>query len=50
MGDSFSERNNSKQNLSRGLMPGDLGYEDFGEFKVKNAIVARPGWVLVSAD
>ena len=38
------------QNLSRGLSKDDIGYEDFGAFKVKNAIVARPGWVLVSAD
>lgn len=28
----------------------DPGYEDMASFKVKNAIVARPGWTVVQAD
>lgn len=38
------------QNLPRGLGKDDICYNDMKDFKVKNAIVARPGWCLVAAD
>lgn len=38
------------QNLPRGMAKTDPGYDDLHEFKVKNAIIAPPGWTLVAAD
>lgn len=38
------------QNLPRKMGKDDVGYEDMADFKVKNAIVAPPGWTIVQAD
>lgn len=38
------------QNLPRGMGKHDVGYEDMSAWKVKNAIIAPPGWTLVAAD
>jgi DNA polymerase-1 len=45
-----SSRDPNFQNLPRGMGEDEPGYEDLVKFKVKNAIIARPGWTLVAAD